>query len=577
MPGSNTDESPPAQNGITAKTQPIIRRSKLPGTMAMSLEQTINTEPLLTIMGIVAAAWAIIPKTRLLQISMNLSWIDWTFTGLALLLANYLTFEPLLTSYNLYYSVGPWLPGLDSASATYIIFVISFIWLWRRSVSAHIPRGNLSKFKSLLDTLIAKKQYDDIATLIEPEIETIAKYKDTNSTPSKLAYCIIKKEWKITPKPFVGFLNKVTEKDTSREIARNIILSITESQETVDYLSITNPSICMQMIDIDVVIKSDFSDRFIGTLISNTSSRVYMELKPINAPTTADNNHIIKKLFKDPDIAVKHYAIDKAAGNFAISSLKNDFNLIAKINKISNTYSEKDKYHCPIYTTISLLDIMVKEEILKGYQDHRSAYWMDGIFKSIINAIQDGEQHDYTDYEQIPAYILTNEIISISMNWIKLGIHVDERRVIDYNQELGSRHPTAPKIDYLNPDPIFIPRKIPEIIKTIIDATFKSKLLSEKIKFSHFESIMILTKELKHPFIPTHDNETEAQRRSDLFNTLVKCMVFGTKYSPTSEEYKEQFRLMFNSEMLDHILKEKLKDVGDALSSAKQNEGRQAH
>ena len=543
----------------------------------MPLEQTINTEPLLTIMGIVAAAWAIIPRTRLLQISLNLSWIDRTVTGFALLLAHYLTFEPLLSSFNLYYSIGPWLPGLDSASATYLIFAISFIWLWTRSVSARIPRSSLGKFKSLLDTLIAKKQYDDVATLIEPEIETIAKYKDTNSVYRKLACWIIKNEWIITQKPFIRFFDKVAEKDTSQETARNIILSITESQETVDYLSITNPNICMKMIDIDIVIKSDFSDRFIETLISNPSSIVYVELKTTNPPATANDYHIIKNLFKDPDIAAKRYAIDKATGNFAISSLENNSNLIAKINKISNTYSEKDKYHCPVYTAISLLDIMVKEEIFKGYQDHRSAYWMDRIFKSIINAIQNGEQHDYEDYEQIPAYILTNEIISISMNWIKLGINVDERRVIDYNRELGSRHPTAPKSDYSNPDPIFISKKIPEIIKTIIETTFKSKFLSEKIKFSHFNCIMMLTKELKHPFTPAHDNETEAQRRSDLFNTLVKCMVFGTKYSPTSEEYKEQFRMMFNHKMLDHILKEKLKDVGDALSSAKQDEGHQAH
>lgn len=542
----------------------------------MPLEQTINTEPLLTIMGIVAAAWAIIPRTRLLQISLNLSWIDWTVTGFALLLAHYLTFEPLLSSFNLYYSIGPWLPGLDSASATYLIFAISFTWLWIRTVSTHISRGNLGKFKSLLDTLIAKKQYDDIATLIEPEIETIAKYKNTNSMHNKLAHWVIKKERKIIPKPFIILFNKATEKDTSQEIARNIILSIAESQETVEYLSITNPNTCMKMIDIDVVIKSDFSDRFIGALISNTSSIVYMELKQTNSPTIANNGRIIKNLFRDPDIAAKRYAIDKATGNFVISSLKNDSNLIAKINKISNTYNEKDKYYCPVYTAISLLDIMVKEEILKGYQDHRSAYWMDRIFKSIINAIQDGEQHDYEDYEQIPAYILTNEIISISMNWIKLGINVDERRVIDYNRELGSRHPTAPKSDYSDPDPIFISRKIPEIIKTIIETTFKSKLLSEKIKFSHFNCIMILTKELNHPFIPAHDNETEAQRRSDLFNTLVNCMVFGTRYSPTSEEYKEQFRLMFSHDKLDRIIKEKLKDVGDALFAAKQNEGHQA-
>ena len=146
--------------------------------MTMPLEQTINTEPLLTIMGIVAAAWAIIPRTRLLQISLNLSWIDWALTGFALLLANYLTFEPLLSSFNLYYSIGPWLPGLDSASATYLIFLAWLTYACLRSRFGRLPRSNTKKLKELVDRLIATRQYDELSLIIENQLDKIIQISD---------------------------------------------------------------------------------------------------------------------------------------------------------------------------------------------------------------------------------------------------------------------------------------------------------------------------------------------------------------------------------------------------------------
>lgn len=145
----------------------------------MLLEQTINTEPLLTIMGIVAAAWAIIPRTRLLQISLNLSWIDWSLTGFALFLANYLTFEPLLSSLNLYYSIGPWPPGLDSASATYLTFLAWLTYAYLRSRFGRLPRSKTKKFKELINRLIATRQYDELALIIEPQIERLIHIDNT--------------------------------------------------------------------------------------------------------------------------------------------------------------------------------------------------------------------------------------------------------------------------------------------------------------------------------------------------------------------------------------------------------------
>lgn len=344
----------------------------------MPLEQTINTEPLLTIMGIVAAAWAIIPRARLLQISLNLSWIDWALTGFALLLANYLTFEPLLSSLGLYYSIGPWLPGLESASATYIIFMISLFYLSTRSRLSRIPRSKLKKMKYLADSFISKKQYDDLAKLIEPELNSILKHKNTPSLMKRIE--IRSKKTRLIPEKIKDTITTIANKDKSQSIARSMLLNIAESKDAMDHLSITNPNFCMRMLDVDTVIQTDLSDRFISSITSNPRSIIYTEIKLNTETKSEDEDSITNKLFRDPDIAANRYAIDKAIGNHAISLLNHDNSTIEKINTPSKTYETKEKYSCPIYAAIYLLDIMVKEEINNGYQDQRSAYWIDRIF-----------------------------------------------------------------------------------------------------------------------------------------------------------------------------------------------------
>lgn len=254
--------------------------------MTMPLEQTINTEPLLTIMGIVAAAWAIIPRARLLQISLNLSWIDWALTGFALLLANYLTFEPLLSSFNLYYSIGPWLPGLDSASGTYLIFVAWLAYAYLRSRFGRLQRRKTKKLKELVDRLIATRQYDELALIIEPQLDKIIKISD--------------------------------------EIhAHNTIQSITNNNDLTNHLSLAYPNICLKLIKADFVIPTDFSDRFIESLIKNTGSQLYLELKhnkQLEHPEIAnskrlhihDNNILVKELLSDPHVAIRQYGADRA-------------------------------------------------------------------------------------------------------------------------------------------------------------------------------------------------------------------------------------------------------------------------
>ena len=530
--------------------------------MTMPLEQTINTEPLLTIMGIVAAAWAIIPRTRLLQISLNLSWIDWALTGFALLLANYLTFEPLLSSFNLYYSIGPWLPGLDSASATYLIFLAWLTYVYLRSRFGHLPRSNMKKFKELIDRLIATRQYDELSLLAEPQLERLIH--------------IEKHESLITPAMiFLSNLASKVSKNLSSSIypdnepcttAHNIIQNITNNHDLTIHLSLAYPNICLKLIKVDSVIPTDFSNRFIESLIYNTGSQLYLELKhneQLEHPEIAnskrlhihDNNTLIKELLSDPHLAINHYQTDRAIWAAAIYSLENNKALVNKLNTPSDYYKDRDEYNCPINISIAMFNIMVHEAIHKGYQNHMNIWFFYRLTESLLEHTKGGQEYD--SWTRTPIRTLVERIISITMDWIIEGSYTDESSITKYRQSLINSDTVTPPSKN-DPDNLFISKKSTELLNYIIKTIIDSKEMSNEWKELCIKQIVIQYKST-YGILSSINQKTQDKERQ-LADLMLDQVVKGN-YAPP--EYRRQ--LLTHVEQLD---KEDSKPLRDRLFQA---------
>ena len=506
--------------------------------MTMPLEQTINTEPLLTIMGIVAAAWAIIPRTRLLQISLNLSWIDWALTGFALLLANYLTFEPLLSSFNLYYSIGPWLPGLDSESATYLIFLAWLAYAYLRSRFGRLPRSNTKKFKELVDRLIATKQYDELSLIIENQLDKIIQISD--------------------------------------EIyAQNTIQNIKNNNDLTNHLSLVHPNICLKLIKVDSVTPTDFSNRFIESLIYNTGSQLYLELKHnerlehpeianSKRPHIHDNNSLIKELLSDPHLAINHYQTDRAIWAAAIYSLENNKALVNKLNTPSDYYKDRDEYNCPINISIAMFNIMVHEAIHKGYQDHMNIWFFYYLTKSLLEHTKGGQEYD--SWTRTPIRTLVERIISITMDWVIEGSYADDSLITKYRQSLIDSD-VAIKTEKNDPDNLFISKKSTELLNYIIRTIIDSKEMSNEWKELCIEQIVIQYKSI-YGILSSINQKTQDKERQ-LADLMLDQVVKGN-YAPP--EYRRQ--LLTHVEQLDKLDSKPLRDR--LLQAIAEDEAREA-
>lgn len=74
----------------------------------MTASAPIDTTGLLTILGVIAAVWALISPTNRLRLRFCTTWVDWVVGGTVLFLVHYLVFAPALVQLGLYYSLGPW-------------------------------------------------------------------------------------------------------------------------------------------------------------------------------------------------------------------------------------------------------------------------------------------------------------------------------------------------------------------------------------------------------------------------------------------------------------------------------------
>lgn len=130
----------------------------------------IDTSSLLTILGVIAAVWALISPTNRLRLRFCMTWLDWGIGGVAFLLIHYLVFAPALERLGLYYSLGPWKWGLDSSSTVYLLLLsVAFYFFWRTRFPT-LARGRVHIFLELIENLHLTKRYDELVLLVEPQL-----------------------------------------------------------------------------------------------------------------------------------------------------------------------------------------------------------------------------------------------------------------------------------------------------------------------------------------------------------------------------------------------------------------------
>lgn len=498
----------------------------------------IDTSVLITILGLIAAVWAVVPSNTRLRFRLSMSWVDWVIAISVFLIIHYLVFEPFFRSVGLYYSFGPWRGGLDKGSAVYLLLLSLGLYILLRARAPKLAAGKIGTFEALVSKLLLTRRYDELSTLIEPHL-----FKLFELSNPRVPFFL--KKWGCGGQVrSCSSLTKLCAKSRHADRARDILKSILNQPQFVAYLSVSHPHFCLRILAVDEVVREDFTELFVAALINDSNSLLYSELKNnqnLNGRhrlALPSSNRILHFLFNDVT-TTERLALYQPIGETVCRRIDEDPKLIEAYNLPMGYYNESGKYRCPIHAGIKLFEIMIHEAIHQGIQDHLWLFYFTHFTDKILKQLRDQQPTDSHHEWPTPFHFLLYEIVTITSNWVDDFIEVEPDTVAEQVRKQEGF------------DSQYISKQAADALGRII----QSILVSPKID-DRFKGYML---EISLERYKRFQNRKDADSVAHMF---INAMIFGDEYT-TKKSYRWELHRAFQD--LDHVLRRDVKSFGLAL------------
>jgi len=519
-----------------------------------AIKATIDTSNLLTILGLVAAVWALIPSTSRLSFRLSVSTFDWTLIIGVVALAHYLVFEETMRAFGIYFTFGPWKWGLDKNSAVYLLLISLTGYLIYRSQSIKVQRRNIHVFERLSTSLINTKKYDELAPLLERHAKSIFALADHRTLRDRIAQ-------KIRPTPIYflpiaeldaqvvkpsayrhiqrDILNRLAshlEVNGKPEIsAREVVRKILTNQNLIAYLAVSYPYLCIEILKEPLAAKEEFSDLFIQALIEDESSIFYAELKNnhnLNGHhrlALPPENRLLKYFFSDVSVAAK-LGIYRPVGETVCRSIEFSTSIGASHNGPLGYYDEVGKYKCPIFCGIHFFQIMVHEGIHQGIHDHLWLHYFTHFTDKILLRLRPLREDDSNHEFPSPFHFLLYKIVSISTEWI------DEAQYVNLQGDNSTNEQRT--LEERN----YIPLEASQAVGLIMHSIVESEKLDDRFKVYMLEVVLGRIQRFQN-----------SGSMDSLARALEKSIIYGYDILTTNASYKENLFQLY--QQIDHPIR----------------------
>lgn len=346
---------------------------------------------LLTIIGLIVAVYAILPKERLLDLRLRLNWIDWVAILLSVILLHYITFYPIFKSLNIAPDLGTWRWGFNPENISYLIILLTALFVWLHSRRARVRRSSILKFRELTERLLMEGKYSDLLFLLELHHNSLFKIYNLDFPishirnrldPNSFGQAFISVHTKDFSSKLLGLLpmslrkllaNFLPSWQKESEAAQDIVHRLLLSSSFISYLCEARPYFVLDLLKHQFHEKNGFLNLYVRGLLSNAHSVLYFEiqenqnLSSYSRYIIDEKNRFIHFFLADAEVANKA-AIWKPFGDFTLERLDElwiDPNTDT-YNQPIGTYRETDQWYCPIHATIQFFDIMIHEALFQG-------------------------------------------------------------------------------------------------------------------------------------------------------------------------------------------------------------------
>ncbi len=416
----------------------------------------MNISDLLTVLTILLAVYAILPKTKILDIKLRLTTLDWLIISVTLLLLFYLQFYNVFASIGLTPKYNLRRYNLNPNNFSFIVVMLLSLYLLLKTRLAPIAAHKLDELKNLFEQFSYRGELGQMVALLDEHFNklvmlyTKSRYNAEHNVDLLSSEELIKrlnqslsssisKPSKLTTllHNFKQNLNDRISK--RRETRRNIISDIFKlsllNPRFVYELSKTNPYFALKILDaeIDIWYKREFCEHYLKELFSAPTSILYSELNNNHEISSTfrykipTSNKLLRFIFSDARKA-EALCTWKPIGEKTIAFL-----VELQRNPESDTYNlpydklydEELQVTCPLSNAIFFFDIMVTEAIYQNIGWHMWLHYFEYITDHIVKNFDLDNPHVDKEAEFPNRYsYLLYEIQHTLRGWISILNHL---------------------------------------------------------------------------------------------------------------------------------------------------------
>lgn len=408
---------------------------------------SIDTSALLTMLGLIAAVWAVVPNTARLGFRLSLSWFDWLVIWAALLIIHGFFFEPVLRSFG-FPILGSWLWGFDESATQYLLFLLLAAFVYWRSRKTKLTRRNIGLFDDLSTSLLYGGKHEELADLLQRHVESALDLATSKSARDRLAEkirpprpefgVVMKDDGSITLRAgaptnwlfrtWFGYREWLADwVGPSQRVQRRasiVVKRLLSSQRLTGYLAIARPYLCIKIMESATSVEERFQDEYFNALLADEASVLYSELKNnLNFGkggqrlALPEENRLLRFYFEDVQVAAR-LGVYRSVGEAVLTRIDADEVLEKKLNGRLMTFQEVGKYHDPVHAGIWFFRVMVLEGLHQRVGDHLWLHYMPFFASRLVDRAREVRPDDESHEFPTPLAYLLYEVVDATAAWV---------------------------------------------------------------------------------------------------------------------------------------------------------------
>lgn len=416
----------------------------------------METDALLTAIGLVVAVYTLLPAERRLQLRLRIGVPDVFVIATAILLVHYIKFFPVFMTLGIP-DLGPWRWGFDPDNASYLALAIAATFVVIRISTARLHPRKIATFRDLAERLLFSEKFPELLFLLETNLSDLRRLIESRTIPARLSNWIRPHQyvemmgrrfdiegrapdtnWFIIYLPDGArrwLVNILPDHTASRQIAERLFERIVLSARFVDYLSKARPYFAL---DVLLVAKPFFQESFlklyVDALLNNEDSVLYEEIKQVQN-TGTNGRYVINSLnplidfFFGQTWRAERMKLYKPIGDAVSDHLKRlgRNREIDPYRRPLGDFFESGRWRSPVFAGRCLFEYMITEGLHRGTHWHMWLMYLEYWAQRIVENMADpGPDIDQSREWPTPYHYLLYELFSTQQDWIATAAELDQ-------------------------------------------------------------------------------------------------------------------------------------------------------